>query len=273
MPHVELFYSGYCMANSWFVEKGKPFKNVPFVALWALIKSEEEGYILFDTGYADHHLTCTAFYPNKMFAHITKVFIDPVSNAKEQLRLKGIDAEEIKHVVISHFHADHVGGLKDFTKATFWCKKEAYEHIRDSSDFWAFSKGYLKDLLPENMADRLKFLDEGDPVFIDGLKKCWSFIDPAIVIVDLPGHARGHVGLLFSHEQKFLVADAAWTTDSIIYKRYPRRIVAFLVDSYTRLIQTSDMLCEFQAKNPSIELIVTHCPSIVTRCFKGIIKA
>ncbi len=58
------------MANGWVVEKGRPFQELPFVALWALIHSEEHGYILFDTGYADRIIDYTQTYPNKIYAHI-----------------------------------------------------------------------------------------------------------------------------------------------------------------------------------------------------------
>ena len=50
----------------------------------------------------------TKKYPNKLYANLTKVFLKKSEEVKEQLKENNIDCNEIKHIVISHFHADHV---------------------------------------------------------------------------------------------------------------------------------------------------------------------
>ena len=41
---------------------------------------------------------------------------DGLSKWKAEMRLKGINPDEIKYIIISHLHPDHIGGLKFFAK-------------------------------------------------------------------------------------------------------------------------------------------------------------
>ena len=46
---------------------------------------------------------------------LTKVVIDKNQEAKMQ-----INPDEVSHIILSHLHADHVGGLIDFPNASCW---------------------------------------------------------------------------------------------------------------------------------------------------------
>ena len=48
---------------------------------------------------------------------ITKVVIEDHQELKNQLQSFGIKTNDINHIIISHFHADHIGGLQDFPNA------------------------------------------------------------------------------------------------------------------------------------------------------------
>ena len=118
MNKVKFFinYSGYCLANAKYVIKGQKSQLIKFHALYALILHPSKGYILFDSGYTTRFFDATNSYPNKIYANETKVVIEKKNEVKSQLESTGIMAEEIKHIIISHFHADHIGGIKGFCK-------------------------------------------------------------------------------------------------------------------------------------------------------------
>jgi len=241
---------------------------MPFAALWGLIKSNEHGYILIDTGYAQRNNELSRNFPHNIFNKITEVKISKSNEAISQLKQMGINPMDIKHIIVSHFHIDHVGGLLDFPEAKIWCKKEALDHILRYPSLFTVTKGYLKGLLPDDILNRVQYVDQLPLSKMDGLKKCWNFIDPSITLIDLPGHARGHIGMLHKPSNKFLIIDAGWTTQNIVNLKYPRRIVSFLIDSYKELKQTIKMLNQFQKNNPNIEMIPTHCPIIFDKYFK-----
>jgi glyoxylase-like metal-dependent hydrolase (beta-lactamase superfamily II) len=91
----------------------------------------------------------------------------------EAVRLLGIDAAEIRHVILTHLHYDHAGTLSDFPSAQF--------HVQDSEAAYATGRCMCHDFLraPYDVedvvsfirhvyADRVKFHDS-DVVLADGL--------------------------------------------------------------------------------------------------------
>ena len=51
-------------------------RKIRFEATWAIIKHPSKGTVLFDTGYTQRFYTATKYFPNSIYATITKVEID-----------------------------------------------------------------------------------------------------------------------------------------------------------------------------------------------------
>jgi glyoxylase-like metal-dependent hydrolase (beta-lactamase superfamily II) len=85
----------------------------------------------------------------------------------------GVDAARVEHVVLSHFHYDHIGGLALFPNATFYVQEQemrfytgpdgALPVIRDS-----IHVPDVVSLLELNFAGRVKFVD-GDAEVVPGV--------------------------------------------------------------------------------------------------------
>lgn len=102
----------------------------------------------------------------------------------EGLRLIGIDAARVRHVVLTHLHYDHVGNLDGFPAATF--------HVQESEmAFWtgrhagrgAFRSlvepGDVLFLVRENFARRVRYVRDTAAVV------------PGITVHHVGGHAAG----------------------------------------------------------------------------------
>jgi len=121
MKEVKLYLNnaGFCHAKESYAIKGGSNTDIIFSALYGLIYHEDLGWILFDTGYTERFYQATKYFPNKIYALLTKVSIESQQEVKEQIRNFGLNFSDIKHVIISHFHADPIGSLKNFEDLTF----------------------------------------------------------------------------------------------------------------------------------------------------------
>lgn len=265
MKEVKLYlgYAGYCEAKESHSIRGGANKGIKFHALFGLIQHPKQGWILYDTGYTKRFYECTRNYPNKIYANMTKVFVTEEDEIKNQLKHFGLKTSDIKHIIITHFHADHVAGLKDFDEATFYCSGAAFSQYNEISKFWAFSKAILKDLIPEDFEKRLKIIEDYGKLLNDEIfeKKYDLFGDDSLIIYHLPGHAAGQIGVELKTEkqQYFLIADACWNKKSYEEMLLPPSIVRLFFDSWQDFKDSLLKVNLFHKKFPEITIVPTHC--------------
>lgn len=137
-----LNYAGYCLAKANHAVKGEIQRDIQFKALYGLIEHPVIGWILFDSGYTRRFYDATSNWPNKIYALATKVNVEEQDEIKYQLQKAGISPNEVNHIIISHFHADHIGGLRDFPNAKFYCSRSAWQQVLNISDFLHFQREY-----------------------------------------------------------------------------------------------------------------------------------
>lgn len=262
-PHtkVRFFSGGYCTANSKHVFPAEKPERIRFYAIWALIQHPELGNILFDTGYHKRFFEATRRFPDRIYRWVTPVNHLHSESCISKLESINIKTKDIQHIVISHFHADHIAGLLDFPDAQIWCTKAALDFTLSRNRVNGVVKGVLKELLPGDIRKRTKYPEsECGKSRISNLSVYgWS---DDMFFVDLPGHFKGQTGLLIrntNHGDLLLCADAAWSVRAIHEKIYPARIVSIFIDSYSELSQTIDSLHDFQLENQNVRIVPTHC--------------
>ncbi len=259
---LEIKSAGYCTAGQHHALKGAKRETIRFYATYAVIHHPGEGYILFDTGYTSRFHKQTQSFPYSIYARATAVVVEKEEEAIRQLTAMGISASEVKYIIISHFHADHIGGLRDFPNAQFICSGVAYESIRNKSGWSAVRQGFLPGHLPDDFEQRLRLVDfeHGQPddilapmvdVFSDGTLKLYS----------LEGHAAGQIGMLVNTADKpvFLIADAAWLKEHYETDALPHSVVRLFFDSWTNYKDTLVRLRRYHKANPEVEMVACHC--------------
>jgi glyoxylase-like metal-dependent hydrolase (beta-lactamase superfamily II) len=259
--YIALFSSGYCTAKKYYVIPGDPSETIPFHATWAYIDHPVLGKTLFDTGYSSRFYHATKTFPNRIYRFVTPVFHQDRMSCLNQLPANKIDPDSIQNIVISHFHADHIGGLMDFPKATYWCSRAALDFVSARNKYTAVFYGLLKSMIPEDLSIRTTFPEDlpGKTV-ISGLTM-WPWHDD-FYFVNLPGHFRGQLGVYLKHTNigdVLLCADAAWSSQSIIQRIYPSRMVSLISDDYSVLKQTIDYLHQFHKDYPEVLILPSHC--------------
>ncbi len=255
-------HAGYTLGKESHILKGGRKETVRFYAMWSMLEHPEHGYILFDTGYSDRFIEETKSFPSSIYRWITKVFVEEKEYVRNRLTVMGIDPKEIKHLVLSHFHGDHTCGLKDFPNATIYTSRVAYEYTINYPKLFAFSKAILKGHLPEDIDQRLCFVEDctkvKDAIFGH---KYDLFGDGSIYAYDLPGHAAGQIGICFATDKNsyFLVADACWNRKSIEGNVMPSGIVKTFIHSWKDLKSTIEKLYRYHKENPEVIIVPTHC--------------
>ena len=236
---------------------GSWFRRVRFYATMFLLRHPTAGWVLFDTGYTSRFFDETKRWPERLFRLVTHVTLTTEGGVKELLSRQGIAVDDIKHVFLSHFHADHVGGLKDFPNASVWCSQESWLAVKSLGRWAGLRRGFLGGLLPENLEPRLQFVTEGSDLLGDG----------SLRVVSLPGHAVGQIGLRFQApdgQDILLAADACWLSQAFRENRPPHQLTRLLHD-WPNYLATLQQLHEMHRAEPELLIVPTHCPETAAR--------
>jgi glyoxylase-like metal-dependent hydrolase (beta-lactamase superfamily II) len=261
---ISLHSTGYCEGDNRIVHAGEQSFRLKFQAVWALIEHPVLGRILFDTGYSKRFAESTRSFPYSLYALATPVYFKEENSCINQLRRLDLDSASVDHLVISHFHADHIGGLKDFKDIPLWCSKKGMEHFLNTPKLLGLCKGYLKSLVPDDLASVANFPEEKLKPCKIGPFDAWAW-SADVWFVSLPGHCRGQLGLFLKNTNLgdvFLAADASWSSKAFRERIYPSRIVSVFVDNYRELKETVDKLHAFYLENKEVLIVPTHCAEI-----------
>ncbi|TEW51498.1 MBL fold metallo-hydrolase [Psychromonas algicola] len=271
---IRLFKAGFCTHPGFIVLPGSGIKPKKFPAGIALIEHPKAGYVLFDTGYHPDFHKSTRSFPERFYAMVTPCHLDHGENIAEQLQTLDIHHSAIKHLLLSHFHADHIAGLVDFPDATIHCHQAGLDYINTANRINRVRKGYLKNLVPEKANQQFSFFDSFtiDIANILDLKEQiglyaqdW-FHDQSLYVVNLPGHAAGHIGLLIRLENSFvfLLADACWLKDSLAKHIDQHWIANILSDDHHAYKDTLQKLRRcYELCDDSVKFVPSHCEETI----------
>lgn len=240
---------------------------VPFPSTAMLIEHPFEGAILFDTGYDPAFMAATQKLPEKLYRWATPVELVVGQDAASQCRARGIDPETIRHVVLSHFHADHIAGTHAFPNALLYCARAGLEEAWRGGRLAATCRGVLRTLIPPDFTTRARFFEDATNATLPSALAPFSegadiLGDGSLIAVELPGHCPGHWGLVLNDAQwglHFLVADAAWSLDAIRRNNPPPVITSAFLGNSRRTRETLRRLHQLHLRNPDVRLTPCHC--------------
>lgn len=262
---LSIRYAGSCESLEAMARTGGAWRHVEFPSLFAVIRHPSHGVTLFDTGYTSRFLDATGPFPERLYRWVTPPTLRPGESAVEQLAVLGVAAGDVRRVVLSHLHADHVAGARDFPEARFVCGRAGWDFARSRGTFRTLRHATLPALLPDDFGARLDCLDDAafaaEPLGQFGATHD-LFGDGSVRLVRLPGHAAGHLGALVqtASGRALLLGDAAWTSASIRERAPPRAIVkAIVFDDARASDATLGQLAALRESDPELVLVPSHC--------------
>jgi glyoxylase-like metal-dependent hydrolase (beta-lactamase superfamily II) len=168
--------------------------------VYCLLVETEDGPVLVDTGFGFQDYE----KPTLMMDGFLKLMGVPRKSEETAIyhaESLGYDPQDVKHIVLTHLHLDHAGGMRDFPHAQIHLFKTELE-----------SATHPHSLL-ERGCDSAHWAHDPKWVFYDQVDGEWfgfpridilEGISPQICLVPLPGHTRGHCGVAVATDRGWI---------------------------------------------------------------------
>jgi glyoxylase-like metal-dependent hydrolase (beta-lactamase superfamily II) len=214
-------------------------------ALCLLIETEQ-GLVLVDSGlgmedYSNPPAILRAF-KIPMIAPL-----NPGEAALRQVERLGYQPEDVRHIVLTHMHFDHAGGLSDFHHATVHVHHREYEAFcglpRRVTDL-AYVRRHTAH------SHKIVLCGETGETWFDFPAIRLPF-DPEMWLVPLFGHTRGHCGVAVQTEEGWLFHVGSAAPTGLDENRAPWFIKLIMGPHAKRLLA-------FKAAHPEIRMTTGH---------------
>jgi len=210
-----------------------------------LLIESNDGLVLVDTGLGTRDYLAPPGIL-QIFKVVTLVPLNSEEAAVRQIVKQGYQPEDVRHIVLTHMHFDHAGGLPDFPRAKVHVNRREYEAIKSGKFRRWVDGGYNR-----------RILDHGpDFELYDKTGEKWYDFDavrlrlePEMYLLPLYGHTAGHCGVAVKDGDGWLlhVGDAAsFAPDA------PEWLVKFVLGSH------QPRLIAFAEAHPEVRMTMGH---------------
>lgn len=224
-----------------FVLRGGRWKRIDIPIRYGVFDHPIAGRCLVDTGYSNRTLKGHRSLPLRLYAAILR----------PRLTEHALPAAErdVDSILLTHLHADHVSALRDYPGAKLYADRKGVEDLLASNSFARVRHGVFRELLPDDLADRLVAFEDLAQVEAPlGLGTSADvFGDGSVLAVPLPGHMKGHTGIVWTEGQQPLLyaADAEWLYEAIVSDRPPGPPARFILDDVAAARDSAERIRRF----------------------------
>ena len=213
-----------------------------------LLIETDQGPVLVDTGLGlgDYiHPT----WMTRLFRIITELPFDPNEAVVNRIRQLGYRPEDVRHILLTHMHFDHISGLPDFPHAKVHVHRREYDSFTDGKSLRWTDAAYI----PRYIAHRPEF------VLYDRVDSKWYDFDairlpfqPEMYFIPLYGHSYGHCGVAIktSDDWFFHAGDAG----AVYNDETPAWLIKLVLGPHDPLLR------RFMQEHPEVLLTNSHMP-------------
>ncbi len=271
MANIHTYQAGFCTHPECMVIKGGRLQICQFPAYVFLLQVGDKLW-LWDTGYAEHFFDATlGIY--QLYRRITPVSFDPSEAIVKQLASDGIAVADLFGVILSHFHADHVAGIKDFVtpqqKPDIMVSQDGWQKLSPLKGIKALKQGFLPDLIPSNLPQQLRFIEQFELTCLpDELAPFETgYLLPEshgeIILVALEGHAYGHFGAFVQDSSSksgwtLIASDSAWLPENYQQNRMPSVMANTIMANVGQYRETLFKIHQLHHKRPDVRIVLSH---------------
>jgi len=243
------------------IERKASWRFTPFPVRYGLFEHPREGLILVDTGYTEALFQARGA-SIAAYRRLLRPRLDPANLPAARLASLGATTSDVRHVILTHLHADHVCGAAAFTRAAFHVTRASLEFLDRASLVEQHRQALYKILLPMDFKDRLSVIDDDGQINSPGeLGAGYDiFGDGSCLVVPLPGHMTGHAGVLWPQRARPLLygADVAWTLTGLLNEPIPPAPLRWILADRQATIASARKLSRFAEAGG--EIVLCHDP-------------
>jgi glyoxylase-like metal-dependent hydrolase (beta-lactamase superfamily II) len=181
-----------------------------------LLIESESGLILVDTGFGTKDIDRPHQRLSEFFLKLNNIQLRAEETAIAQVRARGFDPRDVRHIVLTHLDFDHAGGIEDFPNATIHVTSREKE-VADERRGGAFvgRKRYRPQQWDSASDWRLYPFGGGERWFGFDAVRDLHGLPPEILLIPLAGHTWGHSGVAIRKEDGTWLLHAA---DAYFYR-------------------------------------------------------
>lgn len=248
-----LIKTGHTHAPAGLVYSGGSLLENLEVSHVAVLVRHPRGTFLFDSGLgrnvAEQYRQDMPWWARPSFR-----YEPPVTPARDQLDRAGI---AVPRIILSHSHWDHASGVVDFPEAQVW--------ITEAERSWdrahpGFPGAFPSQIDPPSIQWHTYTLQDRPYFGFD--HSLDLFGDGSAVLLPLPGHTPGAVGLLLtlsSGRQYLFCGDTVWSAQALRQSR-PKYLLASLIADNDRAgtQRAIERLHQLMQEHPGLVVVPAH---------------
>lgn len=234
-----------------------------------LLVEAADGLVLVDTGFGLQDIAEPGprLGPTR---HLIRPVLDPDETAARQVRALGHRPQDVRHIIITHFDLDHIGGLADFPDAQVHVTADEAdgavhhpsrrERLRFRARQWAHGPHLVEHAV------------QGDAWRGFAAAEQLTGVDDGIVLIALPGHTRGHAAVAVRDGERWVLhaGDAFYHRSAVGGDgRQPAVITAMergvAWDNRLAVANRARVAELFRRHDPDLDIVSAHDPELLGR--------
>jgi len=224
-PEMAIFHlpTGSTHRSAAFGYRGGSFLDKRDFAMTAVLVKHPKGDLLIDTGFGRD---IDAQFAKMPFLFRLGTQYEKRIPAIEQLAKSGYDIKNLRSILLTHAHWDHVSGISDFPGIPVLVTKDERQFIENGGSWTAVVRSLSRVKYEAYDFEEKSYL--GFPQSRD------VYGDGSIVIVSAPGHTPGSVivFLILPHGERYaLVGDLVWQQEGVTEREEKPWPLRFFADS------------------------------------------